>query len=529
MSLSEVEPIQTSGDTVTKPKNQSAGEAEGANSGTPANSERSYLQILKSSATIAGSSFVQLIFSFARNKAAALWLGPDGIGLIGLYNSIVELAQGLAGSGLVGSGVRQIAEANGTGDTKLIARTATALRWLALALGICGALLLVLFATPIATLTFGDSTHSVGVALIAAAVFLRLFASGQTALMQGLRKIGDLARVNIFAAMLGAASFVAIIWAFGMDGIVPALILDGAILAALAWYHARRIEVAQTDFTAREISAEARQMLRLGLVFMVNGLFMLSATYAVRIIVTHEAGIGAAGLYQAAWVLASLYAGFILQAMGVDFYPRLTAAAKDNDECNRLVNEQTHVSILLAGPGLLATLTLAPLVVHLFYSSEFTGAVSILRWFCLGMMLRIVAWPMGFIVLAKNEQRIFFWTELAAALIQVGLAFVLVQQFGPAGAGAAFFGLYLWHSALIGYISYRITGFRWSAENIRVGGSYILMAIVVCIAFMELDSWKAMGLGLALTALCSLHSLHALLTLVPREFLPNAIARFVRK
>ncbi|MGC4024741.1 MAG: O-antigen translocase [Mesorhizobium sp.] len=526
MSLAEVDPIETSGDPVTKPTNQPAGATD---LDAPVHGERSYLQIFKSSATIAGSSLVQLVFSIARNKSAALWLGPDGVGLMGLYNSIIDLAQGLAGSGLVGSGVRQIAEANGTGDSKLIARTATALRWLALALGVCGALLLVLFATPIASLTFGNSTHTVGVALVAAAVFLRLFASGQTALLQGLRKIGDLARVNIFAAMLGACSFVALIWAFGKDGIVPALILDGGILAALAWYHARRIDVAKSDFTAHEISSEARQMLRLGLVFMANGLFTLGATYAVRIIVTHEAGIGAAGLYQAAWALASLYAGFILQAMGVDFYPRLTAAAKDNDECNRLVNEQTHVSILLAGPGLLATLTLAPLVVHLFYSSEFTGAVSILRWFCLGMMLRIVAWPMGFIVLAKNEQRIFFWTELIAALIQVGLAFVLVQQYGPVGAGAAFFGLYLWHSALIGYLAHRISGFRWSAENIRVGGSYILMAIVVCVAFVELDNWTAMGLGLALTALCSLHSLHALLTLVPHERLPRAIARFVRK
>ena len=57
--------------------------------------------------------------------------------------------------------------------------------------------------------------------------------------------------------------------------------------------------------------------------------------------------------------------------MGADFYPRLTAVADDHKECNRLVNEQAEVGLLLAGPGVIATLTFAPLVIWLFYSSAF--------------------------------------------------------------------------------------------------------------------------------------------------------------
>src|SRR5436853_5685838 len=100
--------------------------------------------------------------------------------------------------------------------------------------------------------------------------------------------------------------------------------------------------------------------------------------------------------------------------MGSDCYPRLTAAAKDHAECNRMVNEQAEISLLMAGPGVLATLTLAPVVIALFYTTKFAGAVEPLRWICLGMALRVIAWPMGFIVLAKGAQKIFFWTEIAA-------------------------------------------------------------------------------------------------------------------
>ena len=63
--------------------------------------------------------------------------------------------------------------------------------------------------------------------------------------------------------------------------------------------------------------------------------------------------------------------GSFFRAWRADFYPRLTASAHDNTVCNRLVNEQARVGLLLAGPGVIATLTFAPLVIALFYNTRF--------------------------------------------------------------------------------------------------------------------------------------------------------------
>ena len=70
------------------------------------------------------------------------------------------------------------------------------------------------------------------------------------------------------------------------------------------------------------------------------------------------------------------------------------------------------MGLLLAAPGVIATLTFAPLVIWLFYSSAFAPAVEILRWICLGMMLRVASWPMAFVLVAKGERKLYFWTEL---------------------------------------------------------------------------------------------------------------------
>ena len=157
----------------------------------------------------------------------------------------------------------------------------------------------------------------------------------------------------------------------------------------------------------------------------------MGVAYAVRITVLRKVGLEATGLYQSAWTMGGLYVGIILGAMGADFYPRLTASIHNKKEANRLVNEQTLVGVLLAGPGVLATLTFAHLVIALLYSDKFGAAVEVLRWICLGAMLQVITWPMGFIIVAKGKQGLFLFSELAWAVVAASLAWVCGSDLFP--------------------------------------------------------------------------------------------------
>lgn len=486
-----------------------------------------YIQILKSTVLIGSSSVVTMGFAIIRNKAMAMLLGPEGVGLLGIYSSIADIAQTVAGLGIQSSGVRQIAEAVGTGDAGKIARTASVLQRTSIALGIAGTIMLAALAFPVAWFTFGDHQHVVGVALLSLAILFRLASAGQTALIQGLRQISTLARINVLAAFFATVTTIPLVYFFGSEGIVPSLVAAAAATLLTSWWYSRQMLQNTQNLSAPQFRQELAGLVRLGFVFMISGLLTLGSAYVVRIIVLQQGGVMAAGLYQAAWALGSLYAGFILQAMGTDFYPRLTAIAGDHVACNRLVNEQARVSILLAGPGVLATLTFAPFVMWLFYSPEFYAAADLLRWICLGMLLRIIAWPMGYIVLAKGEETIFFWTEVAATAVHIGLAWLLVSKFGLAGSAAAFFGLYLWHSVLIYVFARKLTGFRWSAENRSIGLIFLVSSGVIFCATVLLPLWQATVLGSLAVLLSGLYSLKLLIELLPPALLPWPIRKWV--
>ena len=201
--------------------------------------------------------------------------------------------------------------------------------------------------------------------------------------------------------------------------------------------------------------------------------------------------------------------------------------ANDHAECNRLVNEQAEVGLLLAGPGVIATLTFAPLVMQLFYASEFWPAVEVLRWICLGMTLRVASWPMGFILLAKGARKLFFWSELLSNLLFVGLVWLGVGFWGLKGTGIAFFGLYVAYWIGIYMIVRRLSGFRWSPANRRV---VLLLAPAVAAVFVSwyfLPSLAAMIFGAAITLLAGIYSLKTLCGLVSLEQMPSPVRKMI--
>jgi PST family polysaccharide transporter len=494
----------------------------------PEPEKSTYGQILKSSALVGGSQLMNIASGIVRTKAMAVLLGPAGTGLFGLYSSIADLAQSIAGMGVNSSGVRQIAEAIGSGDTDRIGRTAAVLRRISIVLGLMGAVLLVALSGPVSIVTFGSSKYAGAISLLSIVVFLRLVSAGQGALIQGTRRIVDLAKLGVLGGVFGTLISIPPVYFLGEKGIAPSLVAVAVMTVGTSWWYSRRIQIRTPHVTISQVRQEAASLLKLGFAFMASGLMMMGSAYLVRMIILRKIGFEAIGLYQSAWTLGGLYVGFILQAMGADFYPRLTACANDNPACNRMVNEQAQVGLLLAGPGVIATLTFAPLVIALFYSAKFAEAVEVLRWICLGVTLRVITWPMGFIILAKGNQSLFFWSELAWTVVNIGLTWAWVGYFGLAGAGMAFFGSYIFHGFLIYAIVSRLSRFQWSTENKATGALLLLLVAGVFCGFYVLPLMWAAIIGVLTLVVSGFLSIRVLLTFVPLGRVPLPLQPVLR-
>lgn len=469
-----------------------------------------YSQILRSSSIMGGAQAINYLVGLLRVKVVAVLLGPAGVGVIGLYTSATSLLGTITGLGLQSSSVRAIAQSQGNEDPLTVARTIRMLRRLVWITGALGWFASVALSIPLSRWMFQSTEHAWALAVLGGMLFLTAISNGQLALLQGLRRIGDIARVQVAAAVLNTAVTVGLYAWLREDGIVPVLLANAVVTLLCSWWFARRVDVPAVSMDWTQALSEAKPLLGLGAAMMWSGVLTLLLDLYTRTLITRELGVDAAGIYQAAWALSGLFAGFVLGAMGTDFYPRLTSVIHDPEVAVRAVNEQTEVGILLSVPGLLATLAFSKWVIWALYSVKFAPAADVLVWMVLGVFGRVLSWPMGFIQLSIGAGRWYMATEAIFLAIQAALVALLVPRYGVIGAAYAFAACYLLYTAGMAWVGHRLIGFRWSAAVRRmmlVSGALMGLALA---ANRLLPDHFAMALGGILTLLGGVWSLRGL-------------------
>lgn len=139
----------------------------------------SYSRILQSSAIVGGAQGINLLISMVRTKVIAMLLGPSGVGLIGIYQSLIELSGKLCGLGIRDSAVRQVAEADGSGQLERLGRTVGVLRVTCWITGIFGWLLTLALARPLSVWIFGNADRAVPIALLGGVLLLENLSGGR--------------------------------------------------------------------------------------------------------------------------------------------------------------------------------------------------------------------------------------------------------------------------------------------------------------------------------------------------------------
>lgn len=464
----------------------------------PATSSRA--EALRSTSIIGASSIVVLLIRMVRTKIIAVALGPGGIGLEALFDSIITVSRTLFEGGLGAAGVRQVAAAAGdAGGVEAAAKTAFVLRRAYVVLGVVGAASVFLARGPISLLVFGRGDLAGAIGLLSITLLFTAIAGGQAVVLNGLRRIGDLALVNVWGTLAGTAVSIPIVLAWGLDGVATYMVLAAGAGLFVSSYYIRRVNLPAVRLDSRAILREISPLMRLGVAFLATSLMSTGTIFALRVLVTREVGVEAAGQFQAASALSMVYVGFILTAMGADYFPRLSAVAEDDIRCNQMVNEQTEISFLLALPGILATVALAPWVIRLFYSNQFDVASEILTWQMAGMFLRLASWPMGFILMAKGRGLTFVLADAVAWTTYISLAWLGLRTVGLPGIGMAFLGCYLVYTILILSIVRGVSGFVWSGASARLLLLGVLsITAALCMQWWLSDPW-ATALGIVLT------------------------------
>ncbi|SEJ50687.1 Membrane protein involved in the export of O-antigen and teichoic acid [Cyclobacterium xiamenense] len=406
--------------------------------------QTSYRSIFNSTSLFGGVQVFIILTSIVRSKFVAVFLGPMGIGVFGLLNSTVLFISAISSFGLERSVVRDLAEANASGDSNKVAVVITVLKKLVWFTGLFGAVFSFALSGFLSELTFGNSDYSIGFKLLAVSLLLNQITAGEKAILRGLRKLKYIAKASLWGSILGLVVSIPFYYFVGISGIVPAMLVSSFAMFFVTIYFSKRLKIERSKVSRKELFAQGKNMLLLGLALSLGSMFVLGESYLVRLFIRSHGNIEDVGFYSAGFAILNSYFGVIFTALTTDYYPRLAAVADDNRKAVRLMNQQSEMTVLLISPLLVVFLVFINFFIIVLYSNEFIPINTMMLWAGLGIYFKAVSWSLGVIFISKGEVKILLFSEIVSTMVMLTANLIGYSYYGLEGLGFSFLFAYLY-------------------------------------------------------------------------------------
>ncbi len=452
--------------------------------------QQSYRQIMKATSLFGGVQVFIILVGIIRSKVIAVLLGSTGVGMIGLYQTTLSLIQSVTSFGIQTSAVRDISEASVSNNEMLIGRfIKTFYRWLWIT-GFLGASVTLTFAAQFSQLTFGSLEYTWSFVWLSIVLLLNAISSGQSTILQGMRKLRHLALSSFYGSLIGLIVSLPMYYYWEIKGVVPSLILAALISLILNTYFSKKLKTIEVSQTWSDTIADGKGMVRLGFVMMLSGFMITLVSYVVNIIISHKGGLSEVGFYRAGWTITMQYSGLIFTAMGTDYFPRLAAIQNDRKKMNRAVNQQAEIAILLLGPMMIAMIGFAPLITNLLYTQEFTCINGMIQWTMLGMLLKAASWSLAFTIIAKGDNKLYFITETIGNTVIMVFNIIGYYFWGLNGIGLSFSLSYLFYFIFVYFLVKNRYNIYFLGVFWRIFG---VVMFVVSICFISISFLSSMS------------------------------------
>jgi O-antigen/teichoic acid export membrane protein len=436
----------------------------------------SYRQILKATSLFGGVQVFSVLVSIAKSKFAAIFIGPSGLGILGLLNSTLDLIIGFAKLGLDVSAVKEISEAKEVKQANKVSRVIVILKRLTWFTGLLGTIITIILSPWLSKVAFGNTDYTLSFILISMAVFFNQLTVGNLAILQGLRKLKNLAKATLWANFCSLIVIIPLYYYLGVKGIVPVIILTSIFTFIFSWYFSKQFYEKSDKIVLRALFSEGSQMMKLGFVLSLGGLATVLTIYLIQIFITNRGGLVEVGFYNAAFIIINAYVGVVFNAMSKDYFPRLASIANQNNLLVTVVNQQALVAILLLTPIIVVFLAFSPLIINILFTKEFLPIIGILTFGILATLFKAVSWTMGYILVAKGDSKLFILTEVGFNLLLLLMSVFGYIYVGLIGVGISYLLYYIIYLIGIKIITTQKYNFKFNSDFYKI----FIICIVLC-------------------------------------------------
>ena len=423
----------------------------------PREDNQDFKEGLKTTGLFGGVQVFNILIGMVRAKIVAILLGPEGYGIMGLLSSTTGLIGSVTNLGIGTSAVRDVAKSFATGNHYQFSRTVRVMRRLVWLTGSLGLLVCLLFSPLWSQLSFGNYAYTLSFAILSTTFLISQISSGQSVVLQGSRRFKRMAKSGVTGSILGLITTLPFYYFWGLDGIVPAMLVSSIMGLLMTFYYTHNIKIEKIPLTLHETLHDGKLMMKLGFFLSLQSFLNLLCAYIVRIYISHTGGVADVGLYNSGFSVINQYVGLVFAAMGTEYFPRLSSISDDTKKFTHAINQQIEVSILIVAPLIAVFLAMGEAIILILYSERFMPVAIMISLGIFGVLFKAPSWCLGYSFIAKGDTKAFFVNELVAEVVGVILNISFYYIWGLNGLGLSFVIWYIIYLAQV----FAVTKYRY--------------------------------------------------------------------
>ncbi|MCE7728143.1 oligosaccharide flippase family protein [Vibrio campbellii] len=215
--------------------------------------------------------------------------------------------------------------------------------------------------------------------------------------------------------------------------------------------------------------------------YVASGAFlMLFFEFLSKVLLTQKYSLSELGFYQAALTLLNLLPTLLLGSLATKYLPSISNTTNDK-EVYKVVNGEIEQSLLICSIPLLTLIAFSKEFLGILYSDDFIVASRIVAFTSIGIILKMVTYPLNYALIAKDENKTYFNTQFFFHTANFFLFILTVFLIGFDFLGLSYSLCYMFYFYFLVNISSKKLNVKLSRNTKKLILNIILIALILIV------------------------------------------------
>lgn len=394
------------------------------------------MTLIKTFILSAISTIIRVIAGFISIKIVAVYIGPSGLALMGQMQNFISMMSSVASAGVNSGIVKYTAEHYEDEEAKQKIWS-SALK-ISLVLIVPMAIVIIFLADFISMKLLNTTEYSSIFIVFAITVVFFVLNGLMTSILNGQKEIKKLTLLNIVGSLFGLAVTILLVTKYELYGALIAGIISQSIVFFVTLAFVLKSSWFKLSMFLGSMDIEYRnKLLKYSAMALVSVTMIPLSHMYVRDYIGTNIGWDEAGYWQAIWRISETYLMLITTTLSVYYLPKLSSIQDKGELRAELLYGYKIIMpiVIIIAFGIYL---FRDLIISILFTKEFSPMAELFLYQLIGDVIKIAAWLLGYIMVAKAMTKIFIYTEIGFSVLFVLFSIYFIDTFGLIGITYAF-------------------------------------------------------------------------------------------